>query len=96
METQKHIDLLGLRCRDRVTGMEGVVTCMSFDLYGCVQAIVHPGLDEKGVIKNTVWFDVARLEIIDYTPVMDVPDFSQGYIAEGKKGAAEKPGMCKA
>lgn len=91
METQKHIDLLGLKCRDRVTGLKGVITCISFDLYGCVQAVVHPGIDEKGMPLGTQWYDVTRLEILDETPVMDVPDFSEGYIAEGKKGAAEKP-----
>lgn len=91
MQTQKHIDLLGLKCKDSVTGLEGVITSMSFDLYGCVQAIVHPGLDEKGIMQDTLWFDVARLEILDKTPVMKQPDFSQGYVAEGRKGAADKP-----
>ena len=80
-----------MKCKDSVTGLEGVITSMSFDLFGCVQAIVHPGLDDKGVIKDTLWFDVTRLEILSTEPVMKQPDFTQGYVAEGKKGAADKP-----
>lgn len=95
MQVQQHIDLLGLKCKDSVTGLEGVITCISFDLYGCVQAIVHPGMDKDGNLKDTLWFDVARLKVIDQTPVMEQPDFSQGYIAEGKKGAANKPMQSK-
>lgn len=32
----KHIDLLGLKAEDKVTGFKGVITTLSFDLYGCV------------------------------------------------------------
>lgn len=93
---QTHIDLLGMPCKDKVTGLTGVVTSIGFDLYGCVQAIVHPGLDDNGKLKDTLWFDVARLEITSDTPVMERPDFDQGYIAEGRKGPADKPSMSKA
>ena len=96
MQVQKHLELLGMPCKDRVTGLTGVVTSVGFDLYGCVQAIVHPGLDEKGVLKDTLWFDIARLEITSDTPVMNRPNFEYGYIAEGKKGPAEKPNYGKA
>jgi len=96
MQVKKHLELLGKPCKDKVTGMEGVITSIGFDLYGCIQAIVHPGLDEKGETKETVWFDVARLEITDEEPVMDVPDFEYGHVAEGKKGPSEKPSAMKA
>jgi len=91
MQVEKHLSLLGLRCRDRVTGLEGVITNIGFDLYGCVQAIVHPGLDKEKMPRDTIWFDIARLEIKSQTPVMDRPNFEFGYVAEGKKGAGEKP-----
>jgi len=96
MQVKKHLELLGMPCKDRVTGLTGVVTSIGFDLYGCVQAIVHPGLDEKGVLRDTLWFDIARLEITSDEPVMDRPDFEFGYIAEGKKGPSEKPNYGKA
>lgn len=91
METQKHIDLLGLKATDVVTGYSGVATSLSFDLYGCIQIALTPPIDEKGEASNGRWFDVTRLRIDDDTPVMERPDFSQGYIAQGKKGCADKP-----
>ena len=94
MKIEDHLGWLGFKCRDRVSGLRGVVTSISFDLYGCVQAVLHPGLDHKGKIHDSCWFDIARLEKIELTPVMDVPDFngdSALLIADGKKGPAEKP-----
>lgn len=91
MQTEKHLNLLGKKAKDAVTGFEGVISTVSFDLYGCVQAVITPPVDEKGEIKGGTWFDVTRLIITDETPVMDLPDFSKGYVAEGRKGCAEKP-----
>lgn len=88
---QKHMDLLGLKARDKVTGFEGVVSTVSFDLYGCIQVVLTPPLDGDGKKQDGVWFDVARLEVTDDVPVMDVPDFESGPIADGKHGPAEKP-----
>lgn len=90
-ESIKHMDLLGLKAKDKVTGFTGVIATMSFDLYGCVQAVLTPPVDKDGEMKDGKWFDVTRLKILDDTPVMDQPDFSKGYIAQGKKGCADKP-----
>jgi hypothetical protein len=83
----EHLNILGLKCKDKVTGFSGVVTSISFDLYGCVQAVVTPDA-ESG--KNCTWFDVTRLDVTSER-VMDVPDFNKGYIADGSKGCADKP-----
>jgi hypothetical protein len=91
MEIKKHLDLLGFRVEDKVTGMEGVVASISFDLYGCVQAIVNPGMTKDGKLADSVWFDVNRLKVTSKKPVMEVPNFDYGLQAEGKQGAAEKP-----
>lgn len=90
---KKHLDLLGMRVRDRVTGYTGVVASISFDLYGCVQAIVNPGLDKDGKPQDSGWYDVGRLEVTDPTPVMNRPafDWTPEVIADGRKGPAEKP-----
>jgi hypothetical protein len=89
---KNHISILGHRVRDRVTGAEGVVTSVTFDLYGCVQAIVNGGLDKDGKPKETFWYDIARLEIIG-DRVMPLPDFINNAetIAAGRKGPEEKP-----
>ena len=91
MEAEKHLEMLGLKVQDHVTGFNGVVTSMSFDLYGCVQAVVTPPVDKSGETKNGQWFDVTRLKVLKNKPVMDRPNFSRGYIAQGKKGCADKP-----
>jgi len=88
---ESHFDLLGRKVKDKVTGFNGVVVSLSFDLYGCIQAVVAPSANDDGEIKNGHWFDVTRLTIEDNTPVMELPNFSSGYVAEGKKGCASKP-----
>ena len=92
MENQAdiHLALLGKKVKDKVTGVKGVVTSMSFDLYGCVQAIVVPTTKDN-TVANGSWFDVTRLTVTSKNPVMDIPNFNQGYIAEGRKGPADKP-----
>ena len=89
---EKHINaLLGFKVKDRVTGLSGVVVSIGFDLYGCIQAIVNPGLDKDGKPQDTYWFDINRLEVISPDRVMPLPNFSFGLIAEGSKGPSEKP-----
>lgn len=85
-----HIELLGLKAKDKVTGLTGVIDSICFDLYGCVQATVAPAAKD-GKIENSRWFDVTRLSVTHKKRVIDVPNFDKGYVAEGKKGPAEKP-----
>ena len=84
------IKLLGLKVRDEVTGFEGVVSSISFDLYGCVQAVVTPPVDKDGKDRSGAWFDVSRLVVVDSKPVMDVPEFDSDIVAHGP---AEKPSV---
>lgn len=95
---KKHLDFLGMRVEDRVTGFKGVVASVSFDLYGCIQAIVNPGANADGVLRDSQWFDVNRLKVIAETPVMNRPEFewTPQVISDGGKGPAERPAVCKA
>jgi len=95
MNIKKHLDLLGMKVEDKVTGFKGVVASVSFDLYGCIQAIVNPGIGEDGKLMDQAWFDINRLRITDESPVMNRPDYDFGSVAEGLKGAAEKPAAMK-
>ena len=90
-----HLDLLGKIASDKVTGFSGVVVSVSFGLYGCVAALIHPGLDKDGGMREQQWFDVSRLTPGAFA-VMQPPDFFVGDIAEGKKGPAAKPPSGKA
>jgi hypothetical protein len=89
------LELLGMKAEDKVTGFKGVITSISFDLYGCVQALINPGADKDGKLRDQSWFDVARLTLLGVEPVMDRPDFQLEQIVEGKKGPAEKPAFNK-
>jgi hypothetical protein len=71
----KYINMLGLKVTDRVTGFTGIVSSVCFDLYGCVQLTVNPGLDKDGKQKDSLWYDYNRLKIICKKPVMDQPEF---------------------
>lgn len=71
----EYMKLLGLKASDVVSGFSGVITSISFDLYGCVQAVISPGIDKDGKIPDGHWFDTKRLMIIDKEPVMEVPTF---------------------
>lgn len=87
---QKHINLLGLKAKDCVSGLEGVITSITFELNGIIQGLITPPAKDGGCKSNT-WIEVDRFKMLSKKPVMKLPDYDKGYIAEGKKGAAEKP-----
>ncbi len=88
---QHHLAKLGHRVRDKVTGLEGILTTVAFDLYGCIQVAIHPGLDKDGKLRDCHYHDISRIQVLSEDPVMDQPDFVEGEVAEGLKGPAEKP-----
>ena len=87
MEIKKHLDLLGYKVKDKVSDFKGVVISMSFDLYGYIQADVRPMelTKEDGKVKQGLWVDVSRLEVISKKPLMEQPNFEWGDVAKGKK-----------
>lgn len=87
---KNHLDMLGFPVKDKVTGFKGVVVSIGFDLYGCIQAVVNPGLDKEGKTMESMWFDVNRLEVTAKKRVMGVPNWDFGMQAEGQHGAALK------
>lgn len=92
MNVQESINLLGLEVEDKVTGFKGVVVTMSFDLYGCVQAVIKPKADKDNKVSDGQWYDVNRLKVNSKKPVMDVPDFVKSPDKQIKdKGPASKP-----
>ena len=92
MKVEQHIALLGMKVVDKVTGFRGVVASVSFDLYGCIQAVVTPACGKAGKQEDGRWFDVQRLTVTSKEPVMPVPSYEAvGAVADGRKGPAEKP-----
>jgi len=87
------IELLGRKAVDKVTGFEGVISSVSFDLYGCVMAAISPPAKD-GDIKDGRWFDVQRLTV-SADKVMSAPDFDAKACtpATYDSGPADKPAM---
>ncbi len=91
---KKHVDMLGFKVIDKVTGFEGVVSSVGFDLYGCVQVVVTPPVTAKdGKLEDSRWFDIQRLRVVEGERVMAVPSFDALATPDGvhTKGPAEKP-----
>lgn len=81
-----HFKFLGRKVRDVVTEIEGVCDSICFDLYGCIVASVRPnGVTDKHEPKVAHWFDAKRLIVLNDTPVMTLPDFSQPEIGSASK-----------
>lgn len=88
------VDMLGKTGKDKITGSKGIVTSVSFDLYGCIQVILNPGkvgADGKE-IACVGWIDVNRVRVVKEERVMEHPDFDVKY-GETKSihGSASKP-----
>lgn len=90
---KEHLELLGYPARDRVTGFEGVLTSLSYDLYGCIQFVITPKYFDNKVEEGR-WFDSNRIEITSSEKVMETPDFDMEMnVLFYDKGPAEKPDM---
>ncbi len=80
-------ELLGHKVRDRVTDLEGTVTSVAFDLYGCVSAWVTPPFDKKGNKSDGGWLDAKRLVVLSKQPVMKAT-----FAAPGSEAGPEAKG----
>lgn len=87
---QKHVELLGLPAEDKVTGFHGILTSISFDLYGCIQFVITPKAND-GKIQEGAWFDAGRIRLTGKSRAMDLPPFDVNYVLDYTKGAADKP-----
>lgn len=71
----KHLALLGLKVKDKVTGFSGVAVNISFDIAGCVQALVVPEFNAKTrKQEESHWYDTKRLTTSGKA-VMPAPTF---------------------
>ena len=57
---------LGDKVRDTITGLEGVVVCVTRWLNGCLRVGVQPTtLDDKGNVRDIVHIDMPQVEKIE-------------------------------
>ncbi len=79
--------LLGKKCRDKVTGFEGLVISRTDWLYGCVRyGLQSSELKDDGSVLNTEVFDEAQLELVEKV---------EEYIPRTTGGARDIPARAK-
>ncbi len=68
--------MMGKRVRDKVTGLEGVVTGKATYITGCDQVCVQPKVDKDGKYTEGRWIDITRVEVVDEQLAManETPD----------------------
>lgn len=88
---QHHLMLLGWLVSDSVTGFQGVVEAVNFDLKGCVDVALRPPVDKENKLENSHWFHVSRVITRASSPVMSPPLGFADDDGDEDKGAAEKP-----
>jgi hypothetical protein len=54
----------GKQGRDKVTGFVGLITAVTYYMYGCAQVYLNPPIDKEGKKQEGGWFDEGRIEII--------------------------------
>src|SRR5690606_16729055 len=92
-EVKKHLELLGTVMEDVVTGRKGMVSSVSFDAYGCVQATLQPREQADGSIPDPWWMDVKRLRSTGERVMPAPPHF---ITPPGEEiGSAEKPAAAR-
>jgi hypothetical protein len=74
-----------MKAKDRVTGMQGVITSVSFDLYGCVQVLISPAAEDNAKHRNSYWMDSSRMQLTGKKRVLPLPNFV------AYTGPADKP-----
>lgn len=62
---------LGNKCRDLLTGFVGHAIIWAIPMFGTHRIALEPGLDKEGKLKDSMFFDETRLEVIspDKPPV---------------------------
>jgi hypothetical protein len=70
---------LGLKAKDKITGIEGIIVGRCEHLFGCNTYGIAPQKTKEGKRLDTEWFDEGRIEII-------------GKGIEPSKVKVEKPG----
>ena len=74
---------LGTKVRDRVTGFTGIVDNKAVFLYGCTRVCIQPPVKEDGTIPESYMIDEPQLEVLDPTPVMEVPEEPMAIVKMG-------------
>ncbi len=56
---------LGSKVKDRISGFEGVATVIADYLNGCRRVGITPKCDDKGNTRDTEWFDIQQIDVLE-------------------------------
>jgi hypothetical protein len=57
---------LGVRVRDTVSGMEGIINARAQSLNGCIRYTVQPPVEkDKTTMPDSFWVDEQQIEVLD-------------------------------
>lgn len=93
MKYSEVIDMLGREGKDKITGVKGIISSISFDLYGCIQVVLTPSkVKENSEIVFAGWFDINRIELTKKKRTMVPPSYETKYSSsKDVHGPAAKP-----
>lgn len=53
---------LGHTYKDKITGFQGIATCVANYITGCNQVLIGPPMAPDGTFRESHWFDEQRLD----------------------------------
>lgn len=68
-----YLDAIGYEAIDNVTKFRGVITSVSFDLYGCIQFLLTPPVTKDGKMEESEWCGVNGVYVFDGRPRVVTP-----------------------
>jgi len=72
----EYLEVLGKKGKDKISGIEGRISSIVFDLYGCVQVSLSQKVNSEGKVPDGYWMDFNRIEITDHERVLPLPEFA--------------------
>jgi len=68
---------LGQKVRDRISGFEGIITCIAEYYNGCVRYIIQPKIEKNGKFCDSETIDQEQLELLTKKKI-EVPTRNHG------------------
>lgn len=82
--------MLGYEAKDIITNQRGIISSVSFDLYGCIQVLMTPTQVKEGEDYKLIgWNDINRIKINKQKKkIMAHPDYKKKYNSLDEVGGA--------
>ena len=82
---------LGDLVRDRISGMEGIVVCVSVWLNGCLRITIQPKETNDGVCAENRTFDIEQMTVLEAGALCVRPKVAEAPQSAGVGGPAIEP-----